>query len=532
MGRGKVKNELGNKYGRLTVIAPSQKHDKSRFQFWKCQCSCGNIIEVASNSLRSGNTKSCGCLQRELVSARSRINLEGQRFGKLLVLRRGLDKKIKNKIYTQWLCRCDCGKETVVSTNSLRLGKTKSCGCLRHKIRSIGPRVNLEGQRFGKLLVLQITQNKNSKSKQIHWLCRCDCGKETIVSSHSLQAGITKSCGCLSHSRLNLEGQRFGKLLVLRRGPDKKIKNGIRTQWFCRCDCGKETVVSTNSLRLGQTKSCGCLSRLPEGEAAFNKCFNSLCQVAKRRKMSQELSKEQFRVLSTQPCYYCGKSPSNVSATKHKTSTFIYNGLDRVDNKIRAYAIDNVVPACKICNTAKGTLAFDEFRELVIRLYNILVIQACSPAFYATELRKIPDVKLPAKSWTCELIARWKSGAKKRNKSWQLTDAQAAWLSKQPCFYCGKEPFQLHNKTHAYMGIDRIDNTKGYQVDNVVPCCKNCNFAKLNRTLNQVKDWVTAVYLHWVLPNTTTTTTTTTTVTAADSQSPSKTALASVLPPS
>ena len=54
--------------------------------------------------------------------------------------------------------------------------------------------------------------------------------------------------------KLDLTGQRYGKLTVLR--PAENI--GACTAWVCRCDCGQETVVRTDNLRHGRTKSCGC----------------------------------------------------------------------------------------------------------------------------------------------------------------------------------------------------------------------------------------------------------------------------------
>lgn len=58
-----------------------------------------------------------------------------------------------------------------------------------------------------------------------------------------------------SRKKLDLTGQRFGKLTVI--SPVENV-NG-RTAWKCRCDCGRETVVKTYHLRSGHTKSCGCL---------------------------------------------------------------------------------------------------------------------------------------------------------------------------------------------------------------------------------------------------------------------------------
>lgn len=60
----------------------------------------------------------------------------------------------------------------------------------------------------------------------------------------------------MSHSRkrLDLVGQRFGKLTVLCRAENI----GSRTAWLCRCDCGRETIAPTVRLRDGHRTSCGC----------------------------------------------------------------------------------------------------------------------------------------------------------------------------------------------------------------------------------------------------------------------------------
>ncbi len=57
-----------------------------------------------------------------------------------------------------------------------------------------------------------------------------------------------------SRKKIDLTGQRFGRLTVLR--PAENI--GGRTAWVCRCDCGRETTAKTYHLRSGHTASCGC----------------------------------------------------------------------------------------------------------------------------------------------------------------------------------------------------------------------------------------------------------------------------------
>ena len=57
--------------------------------------------------------------------------------------------------------------------------------------------------------------------------------------------------------KLDLTGQRFGKLTALHRG--ERIGGGAA--WVCRCDCGQKVVVRSDNLRNGRTKSCGCQRR-------------------------------------------------------------------------------------------------------------------------------------------------------------------------------------------------------------------------------------------------------------------------------
>lgn len=60
---GKFINEIGNRYGRLVVIAKDEEaSNKNHRAYWICKCDCGNIKSVSSKCLRDGKTKSCGCL--------------------------------------------------------------------------------------------------------------------------------------------------------------------------------------------------------------------------------------------------------------------------------------------------------------------------------------------------------------------------------------------------------------------------------------------------------------------------------------
>lgn len=127
---------LGQKFGRLTVIERAENKPKGRSyeDRWLCQCECGAVKNIRGYSLRSGATKSCGCLHRENVAAMGRsksIDMTGQRFGKLTVIERDGSYIAPNgRTSTRWRCQCDCGAFVSVTRSSLLRG-TQSCGCIR-----------------------------------------------------------------------------------------------------------------------------------------------------------------------------------------------------------------------------------------------------------------------------------------------------------------------------------------------------------------------------------------------------------------
>lgn len=67
--------------------------------------------------------------------------------------------------------------------------------------------------------------------------------------------------------------------------------------------------------------------------------------------------------------------------------------------------------------------------------------------------------------------------AKYRNLSWELSFEEFSELVSDECFYCNGF---LGSSKNTGCGLDRVDNNLGYEYDNVVPCCKNCNKIKNN----------------------------------------------------
>lgn len=77
-------------------------------------------------------------------------------------------------------------------------------------------------------------------------------------------------------------------------------------------------------------------------------------------------------------------------------------------------------------------------------------------------------------------------------------------ITKQNCYYCGTSPNNSLGRTdkkrgngrYTYNGMDRKDNTKGYFLDNVVPCCKRCNRAKDVMNSSEFLTWIEKVHSH------------------------------------
>lgn len=123
----------GKSFGRLFVIGLSHidRTGSTSRVIWKCKCVCGKEILVRGEALKSKHTKSCGC-QKSDSAANNCIDLTGMRFGRLVVLERAYKKENKTGYY--WKCQCDCGNIVYPHSQSLREGKTQSCGCLQKEM--------------------------------------------------------------------------------------------------------------------------------------------------------------------------------------------------------------------------------------------------------------------------------------------------------------------------------------------------------------------------------------------------------------
>lgn len=146
----------------------------------------GNIAKIVGVSAPT--------VTRHLKGVEKIDEMIGKKFGQLLVVKQAPKDPSLVSRCIRYECRCDCGEVLAVNGNSLRSGHTTSCGCSRKGVNII----DLTSQTFGLLKVIELVETNDER--RAVWKCRCECGRETTATSHSLISGKQKSCGCLKES--------------------------------------------------------------------------------------------------------------------------------------------------------------------------------------------------------------------------------------------------------------------------------------------------------------------------------------------
>lgn len=121
----------GKKFGRLTVLKATEEKTKDGRRIWECQCDCGNIKFTTCQNLKRGHCTSCGCKNKEQITAlghSNAIDITGKRFGKLIAKTKAKEKLPYSESIA-WVCQCDCGNEIIATVSALNSGNIASCGC-------------------------------------------------------------------------------------------------------------------------------------------------------------------------------------------------------------------------------------------------------------------------------------------------------------------------------------------------------------------------------------------------------------------
>lgn len=217
----------------------------------------------------------------------------------------------------------------------------------------------------------------------------------------------------------------------------KKDPNGSHI-WEAKCDCGKTFDLSSS--RIHRVRSCGCLNRAKRIDYKGSKVrgFTAINKTGKR---------ENGYAVWLAVCDYCGQR-----------------------KEFPSYYFKRGHCSCE-CDGWKQE--------------------------YADKIGRKP---MPNNQSHVNIIYNhYRRGAQERSLPFELTKEQVRVLIEQDCHYCGQKPVVRYTAQgcageYAWNGIDRVDNQKGYTIENCVPCCKQCNFAKRDCTLDDFVAWIDRVY--------------------------------------
>lgn len=190
---------------------------------------------------------------------------------------------------------------------------------------------------------------------------------------------------------------------------------------------------------------------------------------ARLKKLKFEFSEEEFKELVSGNCYYC-----NIIDEKG------FNGIDRMNQQV-GYIQSNGVSCCAMCNWMKGSLDSATFIKRTRHIYSFLNND--------TNTIRHPECFPDAK---CVSYASYRSRAEKKELEFAITHDDYKSIIMQDCYLCGKESTETNTN-----GIDRVDNTVGYTVENCKACCKECNHMKNNHILDVFTEKIERINNKW-----------------------------------
>lgn len=222
---------------------------------------------------------------------------------------------------------------------------------------------------------------------------------------------------------IDLVGQRFGRWQVIRRVESLPYSRGAA--WLCVCDCGAEKTVDGYRMRVGESQSCGCLSRERARESHAGKPSNNVL----------DLTNQRFGRLVA---------------------------IERADSNALGRAKWKCVCDCgRVVSVLAGSLRSGNTRS-------------CA----RMECRPRTKPRGMAMAWVT--YKKYRRNAATHGRVFDITFEDFKERTQEPCAYCGGLPKtktvrSFTNGAYVYNGLDRVDSNIGYTLDNVLTCCWVCN---------------------------------------------------------
>lgn len=245
----------------------------------------------------------------------------------------------------------------------------------------------------------------------------------------------------------DLTGKRFGRLKVISRAKTRITPNGTKqTYWNVVCDCGKKLQSSSPNLRRkikGQV-SCGCYQRELRQKLGLT------------RTDFDDLTGRRFGIRTILK-----------RGEKYKSSGQ-YSWFYKCDCGKTGYSTRIAIKSSKSCgclnpkpnNQPKPKYSWPDYKEAY------------------------------------PIVRNTRSKAIKRKLDWNLSDQFVYDMIKSDCYYCGLSAVDMK---HGRVGIDRIDNSLGYVESNCVPCCRYCNSAKMDLSVEDFQNKISLIYHKFIM---------------------------------
>ncbi len=385
--------------------------------------------------------------------------------------------------------------------------------------RKITPKENLVGKVFNYLTVLKQDEDYISPKgkRQTRWICQCSCENHTIASvlQCHLISNKVKSCGCLKKHR----AKSIIRTENAKNNPKfRKNEDGILIEKRCSiCKQWKKIEEFGKNKKSIDGYECRC-KQCSIGNV-LSRYYNTK-NSAEERSIPFNLTLERFEKITSNPCFYCGEYYGYFCNKG-------YSGIDRVDS-FKGYTVENSIPCCRYCNIGKGQLSFKNFIKHTQKISNYFDLKKFQNIISLKIIKYVPkklscanNVKInyhynnkgeiiekqcklclnlktldnfykrsaqkDGFNTICkecrqnrveERYLRYKNRTKNSKIDFKLTLDEFYTLTSMPCIYCGEYDKIFMGK--KYTGIDRIDSSKGYILNNCVPCCFICNRMKLN----------------------------------------------------
>lgn len=292
----------------------------------------------------------------------------------------------------------------------------------------------------------------------LHTLLRCKRCKQINKSLND----NNKCEKCMNRQNKTIQKRKEGKIKC--KWNNQKSEpcpfNAIINKEFCKHHTKYEGKHISNMVK------CSCCKNLFEVEKNEKICSKCKIISKKTREINKEKKKYCLAIIETsgKQCNY-KQCDDNEYCKKHQT----YKKIKDLEDK-----------GHRVCsNKIRGCLNILDFDDKS-------KCKLCKKL--ANNTKNVSSKTMYEKQFTI-----YKSEAKRRNKEWKLSENETVELFKKKCHYC--DCFDGIN------GIDRIDSFKGYEIKNVVSCCKYCNIMKNVKSYETFKIVITHLYNSFVTNN-------------------------------